>query len=144
MSILGFLKNNKSDSNIGILQEIDSWISYYKSEFYKEYEEDDYSKAIFDKSRVLIISLPEKKILRTLRKNKITLEHMTLNAIQNISMEIVMNGDLREVIKQNGKTYSAIEVYNFINSKKMELRYITPKQFEDNAKLIDDIKCRLF
>jgi hypothetical protein len=59
-------------------------------------------------------------------------------------MQAVMNGDIREVIKQGGKTQVSLDIYNFINKTKLDLHYISPIQFEENKRLIDDIKCRLF
>ncbi len=139
---------NYATKGISVIREMSSWISTYKTQFLNEYdyldEEDINETEIFTNAKNLIFSFEEKAIIKQMKKANITSDEMTLNIIQNVAMHAVMEGDIREVIKQGGKTQVSLDIYNFINDTKLNLHYISPLQHEENKKLIDNIKCRLF
>lgn len=143
-----FFSKNYVTNDISVIREMSSWISTYEAQFLKEYdyldEEDISETEIFTNAKNLIFSFKEKAIKKQIKKANMTSDEMTLNIIQNIAMRTVMEGDIREVIKQDGKTQVSLDIYNFINDTKLNLHYISPLQHEENKKLIDNIKCRLF
>ena len=149
MGLFSMLFSKKyATSNISVIREMSSWISTYKDQFLKEYDyldnEDIEETEIFSNAKNLIFSFQEKTVTKQMRKANMTPDEMTLNIIQNIAMRTVMEGDIRDVIKQSGKTQVSLDIYNFINKTKLDLHYISPIQFEENKRLIDNIKCRLF
>ncbi len=139
------MKRNISDTNI--IEEISSWVTAYNNDFFKEYdylEEGKDETEIFEEARNLLFTFNEKALLKQMKKHKMNGDFITLNIIQNVAMMAVQNGSITELLSRKGKTQAGIDIYEFINKKKLELHYISPKQYDDNAELIKNISHRLF
>lgn len=135
--------NRNRITDINVVQEMSSWVTAYTNEFFSEYdylEEGEEESEIFESARNLIFTFGEKTLLKQLKKNNITVDIMTLNIIHNVAMTSVMEGNIIEVISRKGKTQAATDICNFINKKKLDLHYISPKQYEENDKLIENIR----
>lgn len=148
-----FLKNllGSKDrlTDINATDEVNSWVTFYKDKFiewyYYEFLEDDEEGAeIFEEARELLMSFSEKALLKQMRKYRVNTDLITLNVIHNVAMVTVQNGSVTDVISKKGKTQSGVDVYEFINRKKLELHYISPKQYAENSKIIEHIRCSLF
>ena len=139
------MKKNISDTNI--IEEISSWVTAYNNDFFKEYdylEEGKDETEIFEEARNLLFTFNEKALLKQMKKHKMNGDFITLNIIQNVAMMAVQNGSITELLSRKGKTQAGIDIYEFINKKKLEVHYISPKQYDDNCELIKNISHRLF
>lgn len=148
-----FLKNLFGRKNrltdISVTEEVNSWVTHYKDKYldwynYEFLEDDEDGMEIFEEARTLLSTFSEKALLKQIRKYKINADLITLNVIQNVAMVTIKNGNIKDVIAKKGKSRAAIDVYDFINRKKLELHYISPKQFAENTKLINHISFHLF
>ena len=118
-----------------------SWVTLYRNEFINLEDDDidiEYILEIFDEATNIILSLGSKNLTKVLRKSHINEDFATLNIIQNTAMTIAQSGTMKDFLL-GGKTSVAISIYRFINNKKMELHYISPKQYKENDTLIDYI-----
>lgn len=63
----------------------------------------------------------------------------TLGLLDSESIERVIKGDVSEIIKQNGNTYTISKIYEYVNDIQLEKGMITPVQHINKITRIDRI-----
>lgn len=139
-----FRKEHSANVLMDIIGYVDIWKDDFLIDYSNCYDEDDEGVEIFEESKRIISSLNEKNLEKKMIKSKMEPNEFALNCIQNLAMQAVMNGDLKEIIKQSGRTQTATNIYKHINNKKLSLNYINQEQYNDNLQLIETIIHRLF
>lgn len=114
-------------------------------EFSKENDidyEDEELKEIFDNVLNVMGNIGAKPFAKQTKKAKISAEESALNVIQNVAMHFVVNGDAKSVICGIGIAAVGYDLYIYVNDRKYKSGFISKKQYEENAKLIEDIRLR--
>ena len=86
--------------------------------------------------------IPIKELQCEIYKTKITVEEASLNIMQNFSMMLAKENITGEemMFGANIEAEAAIAVYRYINDMKLEKKYISQFQYDENERLITAIR----
>ena len=89
---------------------------------------------IFSDAELMLRELPEREIAKTMRVNGVNVECCALNILQNVAMTKITQQSPTDFLK--GETEDpALQLYREINEIKLEKKYISKRQYEENELL---------
>ena len=140
-------RNAAVDIKGDLENQIKGYIDFYRKLYgVKVKDTDDDLRAavneVFIQVNPYLKLIPLKELQDEIYKTKITVEEASLNIIQNFSMMLAkenITGD--EMISGTSlEAEAAIAVYRYINDMKLEKKYISQFQYDENERLITAIR----
>ena len=140
-------RNGAADIKGDLENQIKGYIDFYRKLYgVKVKDVDDELRVAIDEVFIQIDPylklIPMKELQDEIYKTKITVEEASLNIIHNFSMMLAkenITGD--EMISGTSlEAEAAIAVYRYINDIKLEKKYISQFQYDENERLITAIR----
>ena len=87
--------------------------------------------SLFSDAELIVRRLPKREIAKTMRANGVNVECCALNILQNVAMTNIKQQSSADFIKGAMEDY-AFRLYREINKIKLEKKYISKQQYEEN------------
>ena len=139
-----YIKKYKEKFPVYILNEISRAITLYKNDFLtkKNFNVEDEGVDFFDmiKSKVSKKSAKEiDELMIQIVKTDSSPTAYILDLLDSESIKMVEKGNIVEIIKQTGRTYTISKIYEYVNDIQFEKGMLTPVQYTNKLAYIEYI-----
>lgn len=115
------------------LDEMQDFLKGFMLKYVKEHPcSSDTVIPIFSDAEMMMRGWSEREIGKMLKKNCTNVECAVLNVVQNMAMHNLKPKSGADFIKGDDHV---LDLYNYVNRLKLERRYISKQQFEENEEL---------
>ena len=138
------IKRYKKKYPDNIIVDMINLIESYKNDFLikKNFDIQDEGVEFFDiiKDKISALSIKEiNKTMIQIVQDDSSPKAYVLGMLEEESVERVIKGNVEEITKQNGRTYTISKIYEYVYDIKLKNGMLTPVQYENGIKRIGQI-----